>query len=93
MEGDLLRGNGEHGLLVNVNGRKNLYKFQGYWLTPDGYPLNQANLTDDAPQGSGQAGDPFVAGAWRASASPTPRTRTFPIKGIVRFKSPQLADE
>ena len=40
VEGNLLRGR-DHGLMVNVNGRKNLYKFQGYWLTPDGYDLNR----------------------------------------------------
>ena len=85
VEGDLLRGS-DHGLMVNVNGRKNLYKFQGYWLTPDGYDLNKANLTDDARKEMSKL-------VTRSSlplegfGEPNSTNKEMAIKGVVRFKS------
>jgi ABC-type lipoprotein release transport system permease subunit len=85
MEGDLLRGN-EHGLLVNVNGRKDLYKFQGFWLTPDGYAVNQSNLTDDARKES----DKLVVRsslALEGFGEPNSTNKEVPVKGVFRFRS------
>src|SRR5208283_99461 len=39
IEGSVLHGS-EHGLLLNVNGRKARYKNDGYWLIPQGADLN-----------------------------------------------------
>ncbi len=85
VEGNLLHNN-DHGLLVNVNGRKNLYKFQGYWLTPDGYALNQANLTDDARKEM----DRLITRtslALEGFGEPNSTNKDLPIKGVMKFKS------
>ena len=47
VEGHLLH-NGEHGIMLNVQGREDQYKSQGYWLVPEGTQLDKANLSDEA---------------------------------------------
>jgi ABC-type lipoprotein release transport system permease subunit len=85
MEGELLK-NGDHGLLVNVNGRKNLHKSQGFWLLPHGYELNTGNLTDDARKEM-----PYLPLKYELAlegyGEPTATNMTLPVKGIVRFRS------
>lgn len=85
VEGDLLRG-GDHGLLVNVNGRKNLYKFQGFWLTPEGYDLNKNNLTDEAkkeiPKLVTKTSLPL-----EGFGEPNSTNKDVTVRGVVRFRS------
>ena len=84
-EGDLLRGN-EHGMLVNVNGRKNLYKFQGFWLSPEGYALNENNLTDDARK----EGPKLVTKSslpLEGFGETNSTNMEVPVRGVVKFRS------
>jgi ABC-type lipoprotein release transport system permease subunit len=85
VEGNLLRG-ADHGLLVNVNGRKNLYKFQGYWLIPDGYDLNRNNLTEDARKEMSNLVTRSSL-ALEGFGEPNSTNKDVPIRGVVRFKS------
>jgi ABC-type lipoprotein release transport system permease subunit len=85
VEGDLLRGT-DHGLLVNVNGRKNLFKFQGFWLSPDGYPVKANNFTDDArKEGSKLVTKTSLALEGFGEVNST--NKDVPVRGIVRFHS------
>ncbi len=85
VEGHLLAGN-EHGLLVNVDGRKNLYKFQGFWLTPQGEDLNKADLTDDA-RAEGLKLITRDSLALEGFGEPNSTNLDVPIKGVVKFRS------
>jgi len=85
VEGNLLR-NGDHGILVNVNGRKNLYKFQGFWLTPDGYDLNKNNLTDEAKKEMPKLVTKTSL-ALEGFGEPNSTNKEVPVKGVVRFHS------
>jgi ABC-type lipoprotein release transport system permease subunit len=85
IEGDLLRS-GDHGILVNVNGRKNLYKFQGFWLTPDGYDLNQNNLTDEAKKEMSKLVTKTSL-ALEGFGEPNSTNKEVPVRGVVRFHS------
>ena len=85
VEGELLK-NGDHGLLVNVEGRKNLYKFQGFWLVPQGSRLDEASLTPEAKK-------EMPALVTRSSLAlegfgePNSTSKELPIRGITRFRS------
>ncbi len=85
IEGKLL-GRGDHGLLVNVEGRRNLYKFQGYWLVPDGQELDRGNLSEEARKEL--PGLETRAGlALEGFGEPNSTDKQVPIKGVVRFRS------
>ncbi len=85
LEGELLR-NGGHGLLVNVNGRKNLYKFQGFWLVPQGYELNRDNLTEEAKKELPKLVTKSSL-ALEGFGEPGSTSKDIPVKGIARFRS------
>ncbi len=85
VEGSLLT-NGGHGLMVNVNGRKNLYKFQGYWLVPEGEVLNRDNLTDDARKELPKL-ETRSSLALEGFGEPNSTDKEVPIRGVVRFRS------
>jgi putative ABC transport system permease protein len=85
MEGELLR-NGDHGLLVNVNGRKNLHKFQGFWLVPQGRELNRDNLTEEAKKELPKL-ETRSSLALEGFGEPNATSKEIPVKGITRFKS------
>ncbi len=85
IEGNLL-ANGDHGLLVNVEGRKNLYKFQGYWLTPEGQELNRDNLSDDARKELPRL-ETRTSLALEGFGEPNSTDKQVPIRGVVRFRS------
>jgi ABC-type lipoprotein release transport system permease subunit len=85
VEGRLLTGS-DHGLMVNVDGRKNLYKFQGYWLTPQGTDLDRANLTDEAKtEGSQLITRDSLALEGFGEVNST--NKEVPITGVVKFRS------
>ena len=81
VEGELLT-NGDHGLLVNVNGRQEPAQDPGLLAGPRGLGAEQGQ---PQPRRPGRSCPSLtrreVAWPWKASASPTPRTRTLPIKG------------
>ncbi|HET6451379.1 MAG TPA: FtsX-like permease family protein [Spirochaetia bacterium] len=85
VEGSLLTG-ADHGLMVNVDGRKDLYKFQGYWLTPQGADLNKADLTDDA-KAEGLKLVTRDSLALEGFGEPNSTNMDVPIKGVVKFRS------
>jgi len=85
LEGELLR-NGDHGLLVNVNGRKNLYKFQGFWLVPQGFALDSKNLTEEAKKELPKLVTRSSL-ALEGFGEPGSMSKEIPVKGITRFKS------
>jgi putative ABC transport system permease protein len=85
LEGELLR-NGDHGLLVNVNGRKNLYKFQGFWLVPRGRELDKDNLTEEARKELPKLVIKSSL-ALEGFGQPGSISKDIPVKGITRFKS------
>ncbi|HTP57996.1 MAG TPA: hypothetical protein VMM82_03700, partial [Spirochaetia bacterium] len=82
VEGELLK-NGEHGLLVNVEGRKNHYKAEGFWLVPEGHGVNRDNLTDEARNESEKL-DVRTSLALEGFGEPNSTNKEVPIKGIVR---------
>ena len=84
VEGHLLH-NGEHGILLNVQGRKNHYKSQGYWLVPEGTQLNKANLTDEAKKESNLETRSSLA--LEGFGEPNSTNKDVPVAGIVRFKT------
>ena len=85
VEGSLLK-NGGHGLLVNVNGRKNLHKFQDFWLVPEGTSLNRDNLTEEAKK-EGEKLEVKSSLAMEGFGEPNATSKNIPVAGIVRFKS------
>ena len=85
VEGELLK-DGDHGLLVNVNGRKSRYKTQGYWLLPAGSPVNPDTLSEEARAdlpGLATRSSLALEGFGEANAA----NKDVPVKGIVRFRS------
>ena len=85
VEGELLK-DGEHGLLVNVNGRKNLHKFQGFWLVPAGSPPNPDTLSEEArEEGPDLATRSSLA--LEGFGEPNASNKDVPVKGIMRFRS------
>lgn len=85
VEGRLITG-ADHGLMVNVDGRKNLYKFQGYWLTPDGAPPDKANLTEEAKE-EGPRLITRSSLALEGFGEPNSTNKDVPVTGVVRFRS------
>jgi ABC-type antimicrobial peptide transport system permease subunit len=85
IEGTLLK-NGEHGMMVNVNGRKNLYKFQGFWLVPQGTELNKDNLTEDAKNELAKL-DIRSELALEGFGEPNSTNKNVPVTAVTRFKS------
>jgi ABC-type lipoprotein release transport system permease subunit len=85
IEGTLLK-NGEHGMMVNVNGRKNLHKFQGFWLIPQGTQLNKDNLSDDAKSELAKL-EVRSDLALEGFGEPNSTNKTVPVTAITRFKS------
>jgi ABC-type lipoprotein release transport system permease subunit len=85
VEGKLLTGS-DHGLLVNVDGRKNLYKFQGFWLTPQGTDLNKADLTDEAKQ-EGLKLITRDSLALEGFGEVNSTNKDVPVQGVVKFRS------
>ena len=85
IEGDVLKGN-DHGLLLNVNGRKNRYKIQGYWLNPQGQDLNMDNLTPEAKAESWKL-EVKDSMSMEGFGEVNSTNKEIPIRGIVRFKS------
>jgi ABC-type lipoprotein release transport system permease subunit len=85
VEGDVLK-NGDHGLLLNVNGRKNRYKIQGYWLVPEGRGLNRDNLTDEAKKEEDRL-DVRRSMALEGFGETNSTNKEVFVKGVVRFRS------
>ena len=47
VEGELLK-KGDRGILITEDRRIDMYDQQDYWVKPEGYPLNEKNLTEEA---------------------------------------------
>jgi putative ABC transport system permease protein len=84
VEGHLLH-NGERGIMLNVQGRKNQYKSQGYWLVPEGTQLDKANLSDEAKKESDLEVKSSLALEGFGEVNST--NADVPVVGIVRFRS------
>lgn len=85
IEGRVLK-NGDHGILLNVDGRKNRYKIQGYWLVPEGGGLNRDNLTDEAIKEEDRLAVRSSL-ALEGFGEPNSTNKDIPVKGVVRFRS------
>ncbi|MGA2379467.1 MAG: ABC transporter permease [Spirochaetia bacterium] len=85
VEGHLLQGS-EHGLLVNIDGRKTLQKSQGYWLVPQGTTLNEANLSDDARKELPKL-ETRDSLALEGFGEANSTNKDVPIVGVMRFRS------
>lgn len=85
VEGGLLTGS-DHGLLVNVDGRKTLYRNQGYWLIPVGAQLDRANLTEEAKK---ELPNLITRSslALEGFGEPNSTNKDVPVKGVFRFRS------
>ncbi|HVP18645.1 MAG TPA: FtsX-like permease family protein [Spirochaetia bacterium] len=84
VEGRLLH-NGDHGILLNIQGRQNQYKSQGYWLVPEGTQLVTANLSDDARKEQNLEVRSSLALEGFGEANST--NKDVPVVGVMRFKS------
>ena len=84
-EGTLLAGQ-DHGLLVNMEGRENQYKSQGYWLVPEGTDLNAANLTPEA-QKEGHRLITRSSLAVEGFGEVNSTNKDVPVRGIYKFRS------
>ena len=84
VEGRLLH-NGEHGIMLNVQGRKDQYKSQGYWLVPEGTELNRATLSDEAKKETDLEVRHSLALEGFGEVNST--NMEVPVVGIMRFKS------
>ena len=84
VEGSLLH-NGEHGIMLNVEGRKDQYKSQGYWLVPQGTQLDKANLSADAKKESDLEVKSSLA--LEGFGEPNSTNMDVPVAGIIKFKS------
>ena len=85
VEGTLLH-NGDHGILMNVEGRKARYKNQGYWLVPEGGGLNRDNLTDEAKKEEDRL-EVKRSLALEGFGEVNSTNKDIPVKGVVRFRS------
>jgi ABC-type lipoprotein release transport system permease subunit len=83
VEGHLLR-NGERGIMLNVEGRKDQYKSQGYWLVPEGTQLDKANLSDEAKKEPDLQIKSSLALEGFGEVNST--NMDVPVAGIMRFK-------
>jgi ABC-type lipoprotein release transport system permease subunit len=84
VEGHLLH-NGENGIMLNVQGRKNQYKSQGYWLVPEGTQLDKANLSDEAKKETDLETRSSLALEGFGEVNST--NMDVPVVGIMKFKS------
>jgi putative ABC transport system permease protein len=84
VEGRLLH-NGDRGILLNVEGRKDQYKSQGYWLVPQGTQLDKANLSDEAKKEPDLETRDSLALEGFGEVNST--NMDVPVVGIMRFKS------
>jgi ABC-type lipoprotein release transport system permease subunit len=85
IEGSVLHGS-EHGLLLNVNGRKARYKNDGYWLIPQGTDLNADNLTPEAKAESWRL-ETRDSLALEGFGEVNSTNKELPVIGVTRFKS------
>ncbi len=85
IEGKVLK-NGDHGILLNVDGRKNRYKIQGYWLVPEGAGINRDNLTDEAKKEEDRLAVRRSL-ALEGFGEQNSTNKDVPVKGVVRFRS------
>jgi len=83
VEGHLLH-NGEHGIMLNVQGRQDQYKSQGYWLVPQGTQLDKANLSDEAKKESDLEVKSSLALEGFGEVNST--NLDVPVTGVMRFK-------
>jgi ABC-type lipoprotein release transport system permease subunit len=85
VEGELLK-NGDHGLLVNVEGRKTLHRTHSFWLVPEGAGLNIDTLSEEARK---EVSDLVIQDrlALEGFGEPNSTNKEMPVKGIVRFRS------
>ncbi|HVO40400.1 MAG TPA: ABC transporter permease [Spirochaetia bacterium] len=84
VEGQVLTGN-MHGILLNVDGRKNRFKQEGFWLVPQGSQLDRANLSDDAKKEPNLEVRSSLALEGFGESNST--NKDVPVIGVVRFKS------
>ncbi len=84
VEGHLLHGS-EHGILLNVQGRQNQYKSQGYWLVPQGTELDRANLSAEAKKEPNLEVRSSLALEGFGEVNST--NKDVPVVGVMRFKS------
>jgi putative ABC transport system permease protein len=84
VEGRLLH-NGDRGILLNAEGRKDQYKSQGYWLVPQGTQLDKANLSDEAKKEPDLETRDTLALEGFGEVNST--NMDVPVVGIMRFKS------
>jgi len=85
VEGTLL-SNGDHGLLVNANWRKTLYRLQDFWLVPEGRELEKGALTDEARKELPKL-EIKRSLALEGFGEPNSMSKEIPVKGITRFRS------
>jgi putative ABC transport system permease protein len=85
LEGSLLTA-GDHGLLVNANWRKSLYRMQDFWLVPEGHELDQASLTDEAKKELPKL-EIKRSLALEGFGEPNSTSKEIPVRGITRFRS------
>ena len=85
IEGSVLHGS-EHGLLLNINGRKARYKNDGYWLIPQGADLNVDNLTPEAKAESWKL-ETRDSLALEGFGEVNSTNKELPVIGVTRFKS------
>ncbi len=85
VEGALLT-NGDHGLLVNVEGRKARYRNAGVWLVPEGHGINRDNLTAEARSEEERLAVRSSL-ALEGFGEQNSTNKEIPVRGIVRFKS------
>jgi len=83
VEGHLLY-NGETGIMLNVQGRQDQYKSQGYWLVPEGTQLDKANLSDEAKKETDLETRSSLALEGFGEVNST--NKDVPVAGIMRFK-------
>jgi ABC-type lipoprotein release transport system permease subunit len=85
VEGELL-ADGNHGLMVNVRGRENLHRMEGYWLVPEGGQLIRENLSKEARAelpGLPTKSELSLGGFGEVNSADL----TLPVRAITRFKS------
>ena len=85
VEGTFLK-NDDRGILVSTGNRKRIYDEQGFWLVPEGLPLNEKNLTAGGAGAQGQSGRARQHRADGRELENTSRDIKIEVKGIVEYE-------
>jgi ABC-type lipoprotein release transport system permease subunit len=85
VEGQLLKGQ-DRGTLVTSGARKQMYDSMYVWLTPEGYPFIETNLSPEAKSNRTELNIQSNVVLMGMSADSSQKDIRSPVRGIIKYK-------